>query len=141
MYTLVECGDHGAVSWCLWNNATCSVLLNISPRRHLNIIQGQVRIAWSFLNDAFLSSKCAESKPEVVAAACLLLALEVSMQELKKSSEENAKNGVDGEKDDHLVRATPTLATRWWNGFGIEDSDILHAAGWICQICIEHSST
>ncbi len=64
------------------------------------------------------------------------------MQEFKKSSEENQKNGVEETgNDEQLVRGTPTLATRWWNGFGIEDSDILHAAGWICQICIEHSST
>lgn len=39
--------------------------------------QERVKLAWSFLSDAYVSAKCLRARPEVLAAACLLLAGEV----------------------------------------------------------------
>lgn len=178
----------------------------------MNLKQNPVRIAWSFLNDAYLSEHSATTRPEVVAAACLLLAIEVCVNEghpaFSSSSMLNDANDetddddddqdsisfVDNEEialkgnnntcdsdnmnatnptkptdkgDDHSIKNSNSnnksnnnknnrrkerskdssnnhrqgrhILPNWWRVLDICDTDILHAADWICQVCIDHS--
>jgi hypothetical protein len=97
-----------------------------------------VRIAWRHLNDAYISSRTADrhiiDHPQILASACILLAIEVYITE-----DEAASSGKDYRKSNgsaQFVRLPPY----WWRAFDVVDDDIVDASTWICETCIDKMS-
>mmetsp|Transcript_17013 Transcript_17013/g.37832 ORF Transcript_17013/g.37832 Transcript_17013/m.37832 type:complete len:236 (+) Transcript_17013:82-789(+) len=112
-------------------------LLNIA--RYLHLDQDVVHIAWRHLNDAFMSSRTADrhiiNHPQILASACILLAIEVYLCEDEAASS-GSKDSRRSSASAQFVRLPPC----WWRGFDVEDDDLVDASTWICETCVDHMS-
>jgi hypothetical protein len=108
--------------------------------------QGHVKIAYKLLNDTFISPIVITTAPELLASACLLVALEISVQQcgvyilFDDSDDAGAKqNTSDCSSQASLIGASLgasyiTLAPNWWRCFGIEDESLMVTSTTICNV-------